>query len=169
MGANLISKPVWAVGTGIQNKTTCTRFNRTGRKPLLPLMSGGSSAFLDYWPCWDCLPIWKLEIIHSEEAPSSTTSEYGSTGRSYGTERKRGWHEIALIARRNFSSSDLWRRFPWFPGLVRIKGRTLFNLCLRRINGSCTGKASSGETYQEGSVSRSWQAWIMRLKDLLLP
>ena len=95
--------------------------------------------------------------IHSEEAPSSTTSEYGSTGRSYGTRKEtlRSGTSTLIAPEGEFQFQVTYEKaISLIPGLSEgDQGRTSSTYLSPQDVVAILGKASSGEeTYQEGSV-----------------
>ena len=95
--------------------------------------------------------------IHSEENPSSTTSEYGSTGRSYGTRKEtlRSGTSSLIAPEREFQFQVTYEKaISLIPGLSEgDQGRTSSTYLSPQDVVAVLGKASSGEeTYQEGSV-----------------
>ena len=95
--------------------------------------------------------------IHSEEAPSSTTSEYGSTGRSYGTRKEtlRSGTSTLIAPEGEFQFQVTYEKaISLIPGLSEgDQGRTSSTYLSPQDVVAVLGKASSGEeTYQEGSV-----------------
>ena len=94
--------------------------------------------------------------IHSEEAPS-TTSEYGSTGRSYGTRKEtlRSGTSTLIAPEGEFQFQVTYEKaISRIPGLSEgDQGRTSSTYLSPQDVVAVLGKASSGEeTYQEGSV-----------------
>ena len=94
--------------------------------------------------------------IHSEEAPS-TTSEYGSTGRSYGTRKEtlRSGTSTLIAPEGEFQFQVTYEKaISLIPGLSEgDQGRTSSTYLSPQDVVAVLGKASSGEeTYQEGSV-----------------
>ena len=95
--------------------------------------------------------------IHSEEAPSSTTSEYGSTGRSYGTRKEtlKSGTSTLIAPEGEFQFQVTYEKaISLIPGLSEgDQGRTSSTYLSPQDVVAVLGKASSGEeTYQEGSV-----------------
>ena len=95
--------------------------------------------------------------IHSEEAPSSTTSEYGSTGRSFGTRKEtlRSGTSTLIAPEGEFQFQVTYEKaISLIPGLSEgDQGRTSSTYLSPQDVVAVLGKASSGEeTYQEGSV-----------------
>ena len=95
--------------------------------------------------------------IHSEEHPSSTTSEYGSTGRSYGTRKEtlRSGTSTLIAPEGEFQFQVTYEKaISLIPGLSEgDQGRTSSTYLSPQDVVAVLGKASSGEeTYQEGSV-----------------
>lgn len=92
--------------------------------------------------------------IHSEEHPSSTTSEYGSPGRSYGTRKETLKSGIAPEGEFQFQVT-YEKAISLIPGLSEgDQGRTSSTYLSPQNVVAVLGKASSGEeTYQEGGVS----------------
>ena len=95
--------------------------------------------------------------IHSEEHPSSTTSEYGSTGRSYGTrnETLKSGTSTLIAPEGEFQFQVTYEKaISLIPGLSEEdQGRTSSTYLSPQDVVAVLGKASSGEeTYQEGSV-----------------
>ena len=82
--------------------------------------------------------------IHSEEAPSSTTSEYGSTGRSYGTRKEtlRSGTSTLIAPEGEFQFQVTYEKaISLIPGLSEGVSRPyLFNLSVSAGCGSCTGQ-----------------------------
>ena len=96
--------------------------------------------------------------IHSEEHPSSTTSEYGSTSLSYGTRKEtlRGGTSSLIAPEREFQFQVTYEKaISLIPGLSEgDQGRTSSTSLSPQDVVAVLGKASSGEeTYQEGGVS----------------
>lgn len=96
--------------------------------------------------------------IHSEEAPSSTTSEYGSTGRSYGTRKEtlKSGTSTLIAPEGEFQFQVTYEKaISLIPGLSEEdQGRTSSTYLSPQDVVAVLGKASSGEeTYQEGGVS----------------
>ena len=96
--------------------------------------------------------------IHSEEHPSSTTSEYGSTGLSYGTRKEilRGGTSSLIAPEREFQFQVTYEKaISLIPGLSEgDQGRHYSTSLSPQEVVAVLGKASSGEeTYQEGGVS----------------
>ena len=96
--------------------------------------------------------------IHSKEAPSSTTSEYGSTSLSYGTRKEplRGGTSSLIAPEREFQFQVTYEKaISLIPGLSEgDQGRTSSTSLSPQDVVAVLGKASSGEeTYQEGGVS----------------
>lgn len=95
--------------------------------------------------------------IHSEEHPSSTTSEYGSPGRSYGTRKetlKSGTSTLIAPEGEYQFQVTYEKAISLIPGLSEgDQGRTSSTYLSPQDVVAVLGKASSGEeTYQEGSV-----------------
>ena len=95
--------------------------------------------------------------IHSEEAPSSTTSEYGSPGRSYGTRKEtlKSGNSTLIAPEGEFQFQVTYEKaISLIPGLSEgDQGRTSSTYLSPQDVVAVLGKASSGEeTYQEGSV-----------------
>ena len=95
--------------------------------------------------------------IHSEEAPS-TTSEYGSTGRSYGTRKEtlKSGTSTLIAPEGEFQFQVTYEKaISLIPGLSEEdQGRTSSTYLSPQDVVAVLGKASSGEeTYQEGGVS----------------
>ena len=95
--------------------------------------------------------------IHSEEHPSSTTSEYGSTGRSYGTRKEtlKSGTSTLIAPEGEFQFQVTYEKaISLIPGLSEgDQGRTSSTYLSPQDVVAVLGKASSGEeTYQEGSV-----------------
>ena len=96
--------------------------------------------------------------IHSEEHPSSTTSEYGSTSLSYGTRKEtlRGGTSSLIAPEREFQFQVTYEKaISLIPGLSEgDQERTSSTSLSPQDVVAVLGKASSGEeTYQEGGVS----------------
>ena len=96
--------------------------------------------------------------IHSEEHPSSTTSEYGSTSLSYGTRKEtlRGGTSSLIAPEREFQFQVTYEKaISLIPGLSEgDQGRHYSTSLSPQDVVAVLGKASSGEeTYQEGGVS----------------
>ena len=96
--------------------------------------------------------------IHSKEAPSSTTSEYGSPGQSYGTRKEilRGGTSSLIAPEREFQFQVTYEKaISLIPGLSEgDQGRHYSTSLSPQEVVAVLGKASSGEeTYQEGGVS----------------
>ena len=96
--------------------------------------------------------------IHSEEAPSSTTSEYGSTSLSYGTRKEtlRGGTSSLIAPEREFQFQVTYEKaISLIPGLSEGDQERYSSTSLSPQDVvAVLGKASSGEeTYQEGGVS----------------
>ena len=96
--------------------------------------------------------------IHSEEAPSSTTSEYGSTGRSYGTRKEtlKSGTSTLIAPEGEFQFQVTYEKaISLIPGLSEgDQGRTSSTYLSPQEVVAVLGKASGGEeTYQEGGVS----------------
>lgn len=96
--------------------------------------------------------------IHSEEHPSSTTSEYGSTGRSYGTRKEilKSGTSTLIAPEGEFQFQVTYEKaISLIPGLSEgDQGRYSSTSLSPRDVVAVLGKASSGEeTYQEGGVS----------------
>lgn len=96
--------------------------------------------------------------IHSEEHPSSTTSEYGSTGRSYGTRKEtlKSGTSTLIAPEGEFQFQVTYEKaISLIPGLSEgDQGRTSSTSLSPQDVVAVLGKASSGEeTYQEGGVS----------------
>ena len=96
--------------------------------------------------------------IHSEEHPSSTTSEYGSTSLSYGTRKEtlRGGTSTLIAPEREFQFQVTYEKaISLIPGLSEgDQGRHYSTSLSPQEVVAVLGKASSGEeTYQEGGVS----------------
>ena len=95
--------------------------------------------------------------IHSEEHPSSTTSEYGNTGRSYGTRKEtlKSGTSTLIAPEGEFQFQVTYEKaISLIPGLSEgDQGRTSSTYLSPQDVVAILGKASSGEeTYQEGSV-----------------
>ena len=95
--------------------------------------------------------------IHSEEHPSSTTSEYGSTGRSYGVRKEslKSGNSTLIAPEGEFQFQVTYEKaISLIPGLSEgDQGRTSSTYLSPQDVVAVLGKASSGEeTYQEGSV-----------------
>ena len=95
--------------------------------------------------------------IHSEEHPSSTTSEYGSPGRSYGTRKEtlKSGTSTLIAPEGEFKFQVTYEKaISLIPGLSEgDQGRTSSTYLSPQDVVAVLGKASSGEeTYQEGSV-----------------
>jgi len=95
--------------------------------------------------------------IHSEEHPSSTTSEYGSPGRSYGTRKEtlKSGTSTLIAPEGEFQFQVTYEKaISLIPGLSEgDQGRTSSTYLSPQDVVAVLGKASSGEeTYQEGSV-----------------
>ena len=95
--------------------------------------------------------------IHSEEHPSSTTSEYGSPGRSYGTRKEtlKSGTSTLIAPEGEFQFQVTYEKaISLIPGLSEEdQGRTSSTYLSPQDVVAVLGKASSGEeTYQEGSV-----------------
>ena len=95
--------------------------------------------------------------IHSEEHPSSTTSEYGNTGRSYGTRKEtlKSGNSTLIAPEGEFQFQVTYEKaISLIPGLSEgDQGRTSSTYLSPQDVVAVLGKASSGEeTYQEGSV-----------------
>lgn len=96
--------------------------------------------------------------IHSEEHPSSTTSEYGSTSLSYGTRKEtlRGGTSSLIAPEREFQFQVTYEKaISLIPGLSEGDQERYSSTSLSPQDVvAVLGKASSGEeTYQEGGVS----------------
>lgn len=96
--------------------------------------------------------------IHSEEHPSSTTSEYGSTGLSYGTRKEtlKGGTSTLIAPEREFQFQVTYEKaISLIPDLSEgDQGRHYSTSLSPQEVVAVLGKASSGEeTYQEGGVS----------------
>ena len=96
--------------------------------------------------------------IHSEEHPSSTTSEYGSTGLSYGTRKEtlKGGTSTLIAPEGEFQFQVTYEKaISLIPGLSEgDQGRHYSTSLSPQEVVAVLGKASSGEeTYQEGGVS----------------
>ena len=96
--------------------------------------------------------------IHSEEHPSSTTSEYGSTGLSYGTRKEtlKSGTSTLIAPEGEFQFQVTYEKaISLIPGLSEgDQGRTSSTSLSPQDVVAVLGKASSGEeTYQEGGVS----------------
>ena len=96
--------------------------------------------------------------IHSEEHPSSTTSEYGSTSLSYGTRKEtlRGGTSSLIAPEREFQFQVTYEKaISLIPGLSEGDQDRHYSTSLSPQEVvAVLGKASSGEeTYQEGGVS----------------
>ena len=96
--------------------------------------------------------------IHSEEHPSSTTSEYGSTGRSYGTRKEtlKSGTSTLIAPEGEFQFQVTYEKaISLIPGLSEgDQGRYSSTSLSPQDVVAVLGKASSGEeTYQEGGVS----------------
>ena len=96
--------------------------------------------------------------IHSEEHPSSTTSEYGSPGRSYGTRKetlKSGTSTLIALEGEFQFQVTYEKAISLIPGLSEgDQGRHYSTSLSPQEVVAVLGKASSGEeTYQEGGVS----------------
>ena len=95
--------------------------------------------------------------IHSEEHPSSTTSEYGNTGRSYGTRKEtlKSGTSTLIAPEGEFQFQVTYEKaISLIPGLSEgDQGRTSSTYLSPQDVVAVLGKASGGEeTYQEGSV-----------------
>ena len=95
--------------------------------------------------------------IHSEEHPSSTTSEYGSTGLSHGTRKETltSGTSSLIASEGEFQFQVTYEKaISLIPGLSEgDQGRTSSTYLSPQDVVAVLGKASSGEeTYQEGSV-----------------
>lgn len=95
--------------------------------------------------------------IHSEEHPSSTTSEYGSPGGSYGTRKEtlKSGTSTLIAPEGEFQFQVTYEKaISLIPGLSEgDQGRTSSTYLSPQDVVAVLGKASSGEeTYQEGSV-----------------
>ena len=96
--------------------------------------------------------------IHSEEHPSSTTSEYGSPGRSYGTRKEtlKSGTSTLIAPEGEFQFQVTYEKaISLIPGLSEgDQGRHYSSSLSPQDVVAVLGKASSGEeTYQEGGVS----------------
>ena len=96
--------------------------------------------------------------IHSEEHPSSSSSEYDSTGLSYGTRKEtlRGGTSSLIAPEREFQFQVTYEKaISLIPGLSEgDQGRHYSTSLSPQEVVAVLGKASSGEeTYQEGGVS----------------
>ena len=96
--------------------------------------------------------------IHSEEHPSSTTSEYGSTSLSYGTRKEtlKSGNSTLVAPEREFQFQVTYEKaISLIPGLSEgDQGRHYSTSLSPQEVVAVLGKASSGEeTYQEGGVS----------------
>ena len=96
--------------------------------------------------------------IHSEEHPSSTTSEYGSTGLSYGTRKEtlKSGTSTLIAPEGEFQFQVTYEKaISLIPGLSEgDQGRTSSTYLSPQDVVAVLGKASGGEeTYQEGGVS----------------
>ena len=96
--------------------------------------------------------------IHSEEHPSSTTSEYGSTGRSYGVRKEslKSGNSTLIAPEGEFQFQVTYEKaISLIPGLSEgDQGRTSSTYLSPQDVVAVLGKASGGEeTYQEGGVS----------------
>ena len=96
--------------------------------------------------------------IHSEEHPSSTTSEYGSTGLSYGTRKEtlKSGTSTLIAPEGEFQFQVTYEKaISLIPGLSEgDQGRYSSTSLSPQDVVAVLGKASSGEeTYQEGGVS----------------
>ena len=96
--------------------------------------------------------------IHSEEHPSSTTSEYGSTSLSYGTRKEtlKSGNSTLVAPEREFQFQVTYEKaISLIPGLSEgDQGRHSSTSLSPQEVVAVLGKASSGEeTYQEGGVS----------------
>lgn len=96
--------------------------------------------------------------IHSEEHPSSTTSEYGSTGRSYGVRKEtlKSGTSTLIAPEGEFQFQVTYEKaISLIPGLSEgDQGRYSSTSLSPQNVVAVLGKASSGEeTYQEGGVS----------------
>ena len=96
--------------------------------------------------------------IHSEEHPSSTTSEYGSTGLSYGTRKEtlRSGTSTLIAPEGEFQFQVTYEKaISLIPGLSEgDQGLTSSTYLSPQDVVAVLGKASGGEeTYQEGGVS----------------
>lgn len=96
--------------------------------------------------------------IHSEEHPSSTTSEYGSPGRSYGTRKEtlKSGTSTLIAPEGEFQFQVTYEKaISLIPGLSEgDQGRHYSTSLSPQEVVAVLGKASSGEeTYQEGGVS----------------
>lgn len=96
--------------------------------------------------------------IHSEEHPSSTTSEYGGTGLSYGTRKEtlKSGTSTLIAPEGEFQFQVTYEKaISLIPGLSEgDQGRHYSTSLSPQEVVAVLGKASSGEeTYQEGGVS----------------
>ena len=96
--------------------------------------------------------------IHSEEHPSSTTSEYGGTGRSYGVRKEtlKSGTSTLIAPEGEFQFQVTYEKaISLIPGLSEgDQGRHYSTSLSPQEVVAVLGKASSGEeTYQEGGVS----------------
>ena len=96
--------------------------------------------------------------IHSEEHPSSTTSEYGSTGLSYGTRKEtlKSGNSTLIASEGEYQFQVTYEKaVSLIPGLSEgDQGRHYSTSLSPQDVVAVLGKASSGEeTYQEGGVS----------------
>ena len=96
--------------------------------------------------------------IHSEEHPSSTTSEYGSTSLSYGTRKEtlKSGNSTLIAPEGEFQFQVTYEKaISLIPGLSEgDQGRHYSSSLSPQDVVAVLGKASSGEeTYQEGGVS----------------
>lgn len=96
--------------------------------------------------------------IHSKEAPSSTTSEYGSPGQSYGTRKEtlKSGTSTLIAPEGEFQFQVTYEKaISLIPGLSEEdQGRTSSTYLSPQDVVAVLGKASGGEeTYQEGGVS----------------
>ena len=96
--------------------------------------------------------------IHSEEHPSSTTSEYGSTSLSYGTRKEtlKSGNSTLVAPEREFQFQVTYEKaISLIPGLSEGDQERYSSTSLSPQDVvAVLGKASSGEeTYQEGGVS----------------
>lgn len=121
--------------------------------------SGGSSlaAFFGLLAMLGLFAYLASGSIHSEEHPSSTTSEYGSPGRSYGTRKEtlKSGTSTLIAPEGEFQFQVTYEKaISLIPGLSEgDQGRTSSTYLSPQDVVAVLGKASSGEeTYQEGSV-----------------
>ena len=122
--------------------------------------SGGSSlaAFFGLMAMLGLFAYLASGGIHSEEHPSSTTSEYGSTGRSYGIRKEtlKSGTSTLIAPEGEFQFQVTYEKaISLIPGLSEEdQGRTSSTYLSPQDVVAVLGKASGGEeTYQEGGVS----------------